>query len=206
MLASEPVSPLTVDMILAGRRVHKILVIGQFLIDWLTKTPQAIPKIIEEEPTTNPTRFLMRVPVPWVFVLAYLVGVGLESLRPIIIGPAAAQVSTVIGAMLFAVGAATAGWALTIFRRARTTTVPGKRSSALVTWGPYRMTRNPMYVGLILAYIGEAGLLKQIWPLVPLTLVVAYLNWTVIPIEEARLKEAFHDDYEQYRATVRRWL
>ena len=63
-----------------------------------------------------------------------------------------------------------------------------------------------MYLGLVLAYPGEAGLLKQFWPIVLLPLVVAYLNWAVIPIEEARLTEAFGAEYERYRALVRRWI
>lgn len=67
----------------------------------------------------------------------------------------------VAGALLFLLGATIAGWGLVIFRRARTTTVPGRASAALVTWGPYRFSRNPMYVGLTLAYLGEAGLLRQ---------------------------------------------
>jgi len=154
----------------------------------------------------NPFRFLLRVPVPWVFVLTYLIGVALERTRPATILSSMAQASTIAGAVLFAVGAAIAGWGLVIFRRARTTTVPGKVSAKLVTWGPYRFTRNPMYVGLILAYLGEAGLLKQIWPVVLLPLTVAYVNWTVIPVEEAKLKEVFPSDYEEYRARVRRWI
>jgi len=75
-----------------------------------------------------------------------------------------------------------------------------------VTWGPYRFTRNPMYVGLVLAYLGEAGLLKQVWPVVLLPFTIAYLNWTVIPVEEAKLEEAFPYEYKQYRLQVRRWF
>ena len=108
--------------------------------------------------------------------------------------------------MLFAVGAVIAGWGLVLFAKARTTTVPGKLSGKLVTWGPYRFTRNPMYVGLVLAYLGEAGLLKQIWPIVALPFTVAYINWIVIPVEEAKLEEAFPNEYKQYRLQVRRWF
>jgi len=154
----------------------------------------------------RPARLLMRVPVPWVFVLAYLVGAALEKIRPLTIRPDTAAITTIAGAVLFAVGAVIAGWCLTIFRKAHTTTIPGKSSVKLVTWGPYRATRNPMYVGLTLAYLGEAGLLKQVWPVLLLPLVVAYLNYTVIPVEEARLKEAFADSYERYRSNVRRWV
>jgi protein-S-isoprenylcysteine O-methyltransferase Ste14 len=154
----------------------------------------------------NPTRFLLHVPVPWVFVLTYILGGVLEHVLHRTISPTAALISTIAGAMLFAVGAVIAGWGLVLFRKAKTTTVPGKLSGQLVTWGPYRVTRNPMYVGLVLAYLGEAGLLKQIWPVVLLPLTIAYLNWTVIPLEEAKLEEAFHDGFEQYRLRVPRWL
>ena len=156
--------------------------------------------------TGNVIRLLMHIPVPWVFVLTYLAGVGLElTLRsyPRKEPPFGIQVA---GALLFVIGAALASWGLVIFRKARTTTVPGRTSSKLVTGGPYRRSRNPMYVGLVLAYLGEAGLLKQFWPIVLLPLVVAYLNWAVIPIEEARLTEAFGAEYERYRALVRRWI
>ncbi|HKW64907.1 MAG TPA: isoprenylcysteine carboxylmethyltransferase family protein [Candidatus Acidoferrum sp.] len=154
----------------------------------------------------NPMRLLMRVPVPWVFVLTYLLGVGLEFTRSRVIRSETAQVSTIVGSGVFTVGALIAGWGWVIFRKARTTTVPGKASAKLVTWGPYRFTRNPMYVGLSLAYLGEAGLQKQIWPVFLLPLMIAYLNWTVIPVEEAKLREVFQDEYEQYRARVRRWI
>jgi len=115
-------------------------------------------------------------------------------------------VSTIAGGVLFAVGAVIAGWGLVIFRRTGTTTVPGKSSVKLVTWGPYRFTRNPMYVGLVFAYLGEAALLKQIWPVLLLPFTVAYLNWTVVPVEEARLEQVFQDEYHLYCLRVRRWL
>jgi protein-S-isoprenylcysteine O-methyltransferase Ste14 len=154
----------------------------------------------------NPVRLLLHVPVPWVFVLTYLIGAGLERMSHRIISPRAASLSTIAGATFFAVGAVIAGWGLVLFHKAKTTTVPGKFSAELVTRGPYRFTRNPMYVGLTLAYLGEAGLLKHVWPVVLLPLVLAYLNWTVIPVEEVKLKEAFQGDYEQYRSRVRRWF
>jgi protein-S-isoprenylcysteine O-methyltransferase Ste14 len=61
-----------------------------------------------------------------------------------------------------------------------------------------------MYVGLILAYLGEEGLLAQICPLLLLPLVVAYVNWSVIPVEETALK-AF-DGYREYCARTCRWI
>lgn len=154
----------------------------------------------------NPIRFLMHIPVPWVFVLTYLAGVGIELARPPFIASNLLHNTGAAGGVLFALGAIIAGWSLRLFRGARTTTVPGQTSANLVTSGPYRFSRNPMYVGLTMAYLGEAGILNQVWPLVLLPLTIAYLNWVVIPVEEAKLAEAFGEEYERYRVSVRRWL
>jgi protein-S-isoprenylcysteine O-methyltransferase Ste14 len=155
---------------------------------------------------TNPVRFLMHAPVPWVFILSYLLGVALESVRPSPVSQMTAMMSTVSGGVLFVVGAVIAGWSLLIFSKAGTTTVPGQSSVKLVTWGPYRFTRNPMYLGLTFAYLGEASLLKQVWPVLLLPFTLAYLNWTVIPVEETKLGDAFKDEYAEYRQRVRRWI
>ena len=154
----------------------------------------------------RPFRFLMRVPVPWVFVLAYFIGVGLEILFPLHARSSQVAVIKILGGVLFLIGGAVAAWGLLVFRKARTTTVPGKSSTAVVSSGPYRFTRNPMYCGLIIAYVGEAGLLVQLWPLIILPFVVAYLNWIVIPVEESRLQADFGAEYEQYRARIHRWI
>jgi protein-S-isoprenylcysteine O-methyltransferase Ste14 len=63
-----------------------------------------------------------------------------------------------------------------------------------------------MYVSLTLAYLGEAGFLAQIWPVMVLPAILAYLNRIVIPLEEEILKKDFKDEYENYCAGVRRWL
>jgi protein-S-isoprenylcysteine O-methyltransferase Ste14 len=154
----------------------------------------------------NPVRVLLHVPVPWVFVLTYLTGVIPEVAWPLHFATATPAWITLAGGSLFLIGAVIAGWGLITFRRVRTTTVPGRASIQMVTWGPYRFTRNPMYAGLTLAYLGEAGILHQIWPVITLPLCVAYVNWIVIPVEEAKLTEVFGDTYRQYQSTVRRWL
>ena len=156
--------------------------------------------------TRNPLRLLLRIPVPWVFVLTYLIGAGLEHALPLRASNGKLPGLRVAGGALFGIGAIIAGWGLLTFRRARTTTVPGEASSRLVTWGPYRFSRNPMYVGLSVAYLGEAGILGQIWPLIFLPLTVAYVNWIVIPVEESKLSEVFNEEYDHYRKKVRRWL
>jgi protein-S-isoprenylcysteine O-methyltransferase Ste14 len=154
----------------------------------------------------NPVRLLLHLPVPWVYVLTYLVGVGLEWAVPLGIPKEKLAGVAPAGAAIFVAGAIIAGWGWLIFRKQRTTTVPGKASSRLVTWGPYRFSRNPMYLGLVIAYLGEAGILKQLWPVILLPLVILYVNFIVIPLEESRLKEVFQEEYEQYRERVRRWI
>jgi protein-S-isoprenylcysteine O-methyltransferase Ste14 len=142
-----------------------------------------------------------------VFVLAYLAGAGLERRWPIR-GPAGGPpwMLDVGGGFLLLLGVTAAGWGWGLFFRRQTTTVPGRRSRALVTAGPYRFSRNPMYVGLSLVYLGEAGMLHQAWPVALLLLVLAYLNGVVIPLEEERLRDAFGAGYQAYCAQVRRWL
>jgi protein-S-isoprenylcysteine O-methyltransferase Ste14 len=154
-----------------------------------------------------PIHPLMYLPVPWVFVLVYLAGVGIQFALPLPVRSAPLLLaSRIAGATLLCCGAALAAWCVGLFRAARTTTVPGEASHQLVTSGPYRFSRNPMYVSLTLAYLGEAGILAQAWPLLLLPLILLYLSRIVIPVEEARLREVFGDAYERYCAQVRRWL
>lgn len=154
----------------------------------------------------HPPATLVHVPVPWVFVLNYLLGVVLEWVMPIRATWTLPFNAGIAGAVSFAAGAAIAGWGWVTFHRAGTTRVPGRVSTTLVTWGPYRATRNPMYVGLSLAYLGEAGLLGHLWPVLILPMTLAYLQWVVIPVEESRLREVFGEAYRAYCARVRRWV
>jgi protein-S-isoprenylcysteine O-methyltransferase Ste14 len=139
-----------------------------------------------------------------VYVVAYLIGAGMEHYIPS--GAKTLRGITVAGVVVFLIGAVIAAWGLLLFYRQRTTTTPGEVSKLLVTWGPYRFTRNPMYVGLTLAYIGEAGILKQAWPLALLPFVLLYIQFIVVPLEEKRLSTAFPREYPQYCRSVRRWL
>src|ERR1700719_62182 len=90
---------------------------------------------------------VMRVPVPWVFILVYLAGVTIQHFLPIVIpSPDLAWIIRVAGFVFIGVGIAIAFSALGIFRKKKTTTVPHETPSTLVISRPYRFTRNPMYV------------------------------------------------------------
>ena len=153
-----------------------------------------------------PSHPLLRVPVPWVFVLNYLLGVALHRLVPLPFTWTIPVRTDVVGGVLFVLGVIVAGSGWWTFHKAGTTRVPGQVSSAFVSWGPYQYTRNPMYVGLSLGYLGEAFLLRQLWPALLLPLTLVYLQRVVIPLEETRLRETFGPTYTDYCARVRRWI
>jgi protein-S-isoprenylcysteine O-methyltransferase Ste14 len=157
--------------------------------------------------TGTPANVIMRIPVPWVFILVYLAGVAVQRVLPISIpSPSIAWVIRTTGFVFIGVGIVVAFSALGIFRKKKTTTVPHETPSTLVISGPYRFTRNPMYVGLTLEYLGVAGARLDIWPVIVLPLLLAYINFLVIPIEEQNLRAVFGDAYQQYGARVGRWL
>ena len=152
-----------------------------------------------------PKEPFLHLPVPWVFVLGFLLGVGLQLVVPINVNSGVmGTMVPIAGGIVFLAGAVLAGWGWWLFHQAQTTTVPGEASRMLITTGPYRFTRNPMYLGLTLCYLGEAGLLLLVWPLPLLLFVLGYVHFFVIPVEEASLR-AF-EGYDAYRARVRRWL
>jgi protein-S-isoprenylcysteine O-methyltransferase Ste14 len=94
------------------------------------------------------------------------------------------------------------------FRKARTTINPLKpqKTSALVTSGIYRFSRNPMYVGLVGLLLAWAAYLQALWPLAGPILFVFYINRFQIEPEERLLAQRFGEEYKSYKARVRRWL
>ena len=97
---------------------------------------------------------------------------------------------------------------LLAFRRSRTTINPMKpsKASALVTGGVYRVTRNPMYVGLALLLAAWAVHLSMLWPFIGPVLFVIYMNRFQIGPEERVMRGKFGEEYAAYAARVRRWL
>jgi len=96
--------------------------------------------------------------------------------------------------------------AVVLFRRAGTTPNPTRPTTALVLHGPYRFTRNPMYVSLVLLYVAVTLFVNSWWPVVLLPLVLVATDRLVIAPEERYLAAAFTAEYGAYRSRVRRWL
>jgi protein-S-isoprenylcysteine O-methyltransferase Ste14 len=97
-------------------------------------------------------------------------------------------------------------WAVRTFRTAGTP-VPGNRlTTTIVRTGPYRYSRNPIYLSFSLLQLGVAFWANSLWLLVTLMLAVALMSFVVIPREEHYLESRFPSDYLPYKASVRRWL
>ena len=116
--------------------------------------------------------------------------------------------SRALALALIAGGIAVAIAGVVQFRRASTTVNPmtPEASSSLVVSGVYRRTRNPMYLGFLLALAGWAAFLASFAALMVLPLFVAYMNRFQIVPEERALAARFGQQFEDYRRSVRRWL
>jgi protein-S-isoprenylcysteine O-methyltransferase Ste14 len=139
-----------------------------------------------------------------VYLGALAVGFALEAVLPGTAVPAA--VRWPLGALLGAAGVALSAGHLRAFRRAETAVRPYRPTRAIVTSGPYRLTRNPGYLGMTLASGAIALLAGALWPFLPLAAAVAVIDRGVIAREERYLAGKFGDEYHAYCARVRRWL
>ncbi len=114
--------------------------------------------------------------------------------------------AAVLGVGLLTIGLFLMAWGVVTFRRAGTAIIPHHSASQLVVTGSYRFTRNPMYTGLAIAYIGVSALLSTAWPLLLLPVVLFIVFRYVIQREERYLGDVFGTDYADWCVRVRRWL
>ncbi|MER6129728.1 isoprenylcysteine carboxylmethyltransferase family protein [Streptomyces sp. NPDC001795] len=98
------------------------------------------------------------------------------------------------------------GWALVLMARTRTALLPGDTTTRLLANGPFRVSRNPLYLGLIALDIGIALLWPSFWALALVPAGVLTLAWGAIGPEERYLRARFGAEYEEYARRVRRWL
>ncbi len=144
------------------------------------------------------------VPPPLVFLVPLAVGYVFSRLYPVrFLPPAAADL---LGGLLLALWLAVTVPAILTFRRARTSINPMVPSTALVVTGPFRFTRNPLYLGLAFGYSGVSILTQAWWAFALLPLVIVVMQRAVIEREERYLERKFGQEYLQYKQRVRRWL
>jgi len=112
----------------------------------------------------------------------------------------------VVGTVLANTGLALALWCIALFALRRTTILPAHVPARLIVRGPYRWSRNPFYVSLLLSYAGLAAILDVPWALALMPIPLAVLRKAIIPFEETCLHARFGADYADYRASVPRWF
>jgi protein-S-isoprenylcysteine O-methyltransferase Ste14 len=146
---------------------------------------------------------VIRPTIAW--PLAVFAALALQWLKPLPFMPAAVATGFVGGAV-FAIALALAAWAIATLTRAGSNVPTGTPTTTIVDAGPYRFTRNPVYLGMIVGLIGLAIAFDSLWPLVALMPFALVIRYGVVAREEAYLERKFGDAYRHYRSRVRRWL
>ena len=141
--------------------------------------------------------------MPIVFLGGFILGVLLNLFFPIPIWRSVWI--AVIGGVPLLLGIWLLVSARSVFRRHMTPLMPWEPTIALVQDGPYRFSRNPIYLAFALMYLGASFIFNSIFLLIVLALVVVLFDRTQIPREERYLQEKFGEEYTNYRERVRRW-
>jgi protein-S-isoprenylcysteine O-methyltransferase Ste14 len=149
-------------------------------------------------------RPLTLIPPPLVYAVALVAAWRLQEWLPLTLD--LGILARALGWALIGVGLAGFTWALLAIWRQHTTVNPYKAASHLVTRGPFRYTRNPIYVSDWFVYAGAMLLLKTAWPLALAPLVFLVMRYLVVAHEETHLEARFGAEYLDYKARVRRWL
>jgi protein-S-isoprenylcysteine O-methyltransferase Ste14 len=155
--------------------------------------------------TTGAADVVIKPPI--LFLGALGLGCILSLVVPI--GPGLASPSRLgfwVGVIFVVLGLALAVLSIRRFILAGTSPVPGEPSTELVVVGPYRFTRNPIYIGFILIYFGLALILTSLWVLALLVPLLIVLQRGVVEREEVYLEGQFGEAYRKYRTRVPRWL
>ncbi len=159
--------------------------------------------MIARAPLSNPG---VHFPPPFIFFGGFLAGWAVDRWVWGLPLPSGGVALERVGFGIVIVGVALSAWGFVTFRRAGTAVIPHEAATQLVMTGPYRFTRNPMYVGLTIAYIGGVAVINSAWPLILLPLVLVVLVRRVVSREEQYLSDAFGDQFAAYSSRVRRWL
>jgi protein-S-isoprenylcysteine O-methyltransferase Ste14 len=141
---------------------------------------------------------------PLVYLASLVLGALLQLANPLPFLPRTLDVA--LGASIVAVAAALFAYSVAKFRAASTPVPARKPTTAIVRTGPYRFSRNPIYLAFSLFQLGIAIWVNSVWLLATLVGAVALINTIVIPREEQYLERRFGVEYLDYKVAVRRWL
>jgi len=157
--------------------------------------------------TTSRVPWVVKMTSPVHFSLALGLGAWLQTALELPL-PASTSLAVIelAGGGIACLGLVLAVSCFFLFMRQHTTIMPSGHPSRLVLDGPYRFTRNPMYLALVLSYLGLCLQIGLLWAVAIVPLPWLALQLYVIPFEEARLRAEFGHHYNDYCARVRRWL
>jgi protein-S-isoprenylcysteine O-methyltransferase Ste14 len=141
---------------------------------------------------------------PLVYGAAMVTGVFLEFGWPLPVLPR--RLAALLGSVLVVVAVVVFAYAIRQFQTAGTPVPGNKPTTVLVRTGPYRCSRNPIYVAFSLFQLGIASWVNSVWLIATLIAAVALMAAVVIPREERYLERRFGADYVDYKRSVRRWL
>jgi protein-S-isoprenylcysteine O-methyltransferase Ste14 len=153
--------------------------------------------------TADTAQVIMRPPLVW--ALAVIAGFALDWLMPLPFVPAVVPAGW-LGGAAFVLALALFAWAITTITRAGSNVPTNMPTTSIVDTGPYRFTRNPIYLGMMLGLVGLAIAFDSLWLLVALVPFFLLIRYGVVAREEAYLERKFGEVYRRYRARVRRWL
>ena len=146
------------------------------------------------------------IPPPLLYVLIFFVALLMQKKIPIDDALFHLYITKVAGAVLVAVALFFMVTSLRIFFRSKNTLIPIKPASSLQTIGIYSISRNPMYVGLAIAYLGITCFAGNWWNIILFPLLLLIVQQYIIIREEKYLHRRFGQEYLDYKIKVRRWL
>ncbi|RWE01089.1 MAG: isoprenylcysteine carboxylmethyltransferase family protein [Mesorhizobium sp.] len=141
---------------------------------------------------------------PLLFLVALILMLALRYVWPLTIG--GRPLTMVLGIVLAALAIAVIAWGRMTMQRGGTNIDPTKPTLAIVTGGPFRFTRNPLYIGLMGLLLGIGLIFDTWWSVLALVPVSLILHSGVVLREEAYLERKFGEPYRSYKASVRRYL
>jgi protein-S-isoprenylcysteine O-methyltransferase Ste14 len=153
--------------------------------------------------TADTAQVIIRPPLAW--GLAVIAGLALNWLVPLPFLPVDLPAGW-LGAMVFILALALVAWAIVTITRAGSNVPTNLPTTTIVASGPYRFTRNPIYLGMFLGLIGLAIAFDNLWLLMMLVPFALVIRYGVVAREETYLERKFGDVYRRYHTRVRRWL
>jgi protein-S-isoprenylcysteine O-methyltransferase Ste14 len=143
-------------------------------------------------------------PPPFIYAGALVIGLLANRLLRLRFLPR--RLARTLGPLLFVSGLLVGLLGFLEVRRAGSNVDPREPTTTVVTAGPYRFTRNPMYLGFTLQYVGISALFNALLPILLLPAVQQLMRRGVIEREERYLERKFGEEYLHYKESVRRWI